>query len=88
MQGGEGGVTAQIHLDRGGEPPQRPTVAHATHESRLRHAEFERDLLKLPVRHRTFQQDHDRRIAALRIANERVDPPQSMAEGHIERIHP
>jgi hypothetical protein len=34
-----------------------------------------------------LQKHHDRGIATLVLADERVDPPQAVTEGHIDGIH-
>ena len=87
VHGRQRGVTAQIHLDRRREPAQRPLIADAAHEGGLGDAELEGDLLEFVVGQGVLEQDDDRGIAPLALADERVNPPQSMPEGDVDGFH-
>jgi hypothetical protein len=80
-------VAAQVDLDRRREPAQGPVVAVAAHEGGLRDAQFEGDLLELVIGQGSFQQNDHRRVAALGGADEGVDPPEPVAEAHVDRFH-
>jgi hypothetical protein len=63
-------------------------IADPSNERGLRDPELEGDLLKFIVGERVLEQDNDGGVPTLPLTDERVDPPQSMPEGHVDGFHP
>jgi hypothetical protein len=83
VQGSQRGVPAEVHLNRGGKPPQTPGVTDLTNKSSFGDTHLVGDEGEFGIRYLTLEEHYYGGISTLIFVDESIHPPDLVTKTNV-----